>query len=223
MSPYFVWNDDVIDVVDGQFENANQQEILGLDVGLMQTWTLTHRRALRLWLYATWLPMAKQGTDGVNCDGISNSDHLFGRVADDYTFGRQCQVGDVSRLKLWAGAELGVNEDVSLTLLGRYYSARPTVASNPIEEIDAYATMDLSLSYRDLWVDGLHLGFRVTNLLDTVYFHPGVNGANAGDTPGEFVTDADGNQTWQGSAGSYNSLIPQPSRTFQLTLGTEFD
>ena len=223
MSPYFVWNDDVIDVVDGQFENANQQEILGLDIGLMQTWTLTHRRALRLWLYATWLPMAKQGTNGVNCDGISNSDHLFGRVADDYTFGRQCQVGDVSRLKLWAGAELGVNEDVSLTLLGRYYSARPTVASNPIEEIDAYATMDLSLSYRDLWVDGLHLGFRVSNLLDSVYFHPGVNGANAGDTPGEFVTDVDGNQTWQGSAGSYNSLIPQPSRTFQLTLGTEFD
>ena len=223
MSPYFVWNDDVIDVVDGQFENANQQEILGVDLGFMQTWSLAHMRPLRLWVYATWLPMAKQTPDGVECDGISTSDHIFGRVTDDYAFGRECQVGDVSRLKLWAGAELGIDEDLSVTVLGRYYSSRPTVSSNPIEKIDAYATMDLSLSYRDVWLEGLHLGVRVSNLFDTLYFHPGVNGANAGTTPGEFVTDAEGSTTWQGSAGSYNSLIPQPSRTFQLTLGTEFE
>ena len=223
MSPYYVWNDDVIDVIDGQFENANQQEILGLDIGLIRTWSLASMRSLRLWLYATWLPMAKQNTDGVDCASISFNDHLFGRADDATSFGRQCRVGDVSRLKLWAGVELGVNEDLSIVALGRYYSSRPTVASNPIEEIDAYGTLDLSLSYRDVFLDGLHLGFRVTNLFDTVYFHPGVNGANAGTTPGEWIDNGDETSSWQGSAGSYNSLIPQPSRTFQLTLGTEFE
>ena len=223
MSPYLIWNDNVIDVVEKKFENANRQEIIGLDIGVMRTWSLANMRSLRLWIYATWLPMARQDTDGVDCSAISTNDHIFGRVADDYEFGRQCQVGDVARLKFWGGAELDVHEDLSITLLGRHYSSRPTVASNPIESIDAYATLDLSLSYRDVGLEGLHLGFRVTNLLDTVYFHPGVNGADAGNTPGQWEENDEGINNWVGSAGSYNSLIPQPSRTFHITLGTEFD
>ena len=219
MSPYLIWNDNVIDVVEKKFENANRQEIIGLDIGVMRTWTLANMRSLRLWVYATWLPMARQETDGVDCSAISTNDHIFGRVADEYEFGRQCQVGDVARLKFWGGAELGVNEDLSITLLGRHYSSRPTVASNPIESIDAYATLDLSLSYRDVGLEGLHLGFRVTNLLDTVYFHPGVNGADAGNTPGQWQENDEGIDTWSGSAGSYNSLIPQPSRTSSSHTG----
>ena len=223
VSPYVAWNDNVIDVINQELQNASTQEIFGIDAGLIKTWQIDSIRTLRTWLYTTWLPLARQDAQGYDCSEISFLDHLVQRVDTEFDFGRQCQVGDVSRLKLWAGAEMGLTSDLNLTLLGRFYSARPTVASNPISKVSAYGTLDLSINSNDFIFEGLQLGFRVTNLLNTLYFHPGVNGANAGDTPGSLQTDDTGTTTWVGSNGSYTSLMPQPSRTFQVTLGTTIE
>ena len=223
LSPYMTWNSDVIDVVDGRFDNANKQQIMGVDIGLMKTFNPSWIRSIRTWVYLTWLPWAKQDSGNELCTNISTTDHILGNVDDDYEYGRECRVGDISRIKAWAGAQVNFTQSLTSTVLARFYSARPTVASNPVESVDAFATMDINLTYRNFVMDGLNLGLRVGNLFNAVYFHPGVNGATAGDTPGEMVMGEDGTESWQGSSGSYNSLIPQPARSIQITLQSDFD
>jgi outer membrane receptor for Fe3+-dicitrate len=88
------------------------------------------------------------------------------------------------------------------------------VLSNPVREVPGYATFDLALNGRDLWRRGLGLSLRVANLAGKDYFHPGLRDAGAGIRPGAF--DATGQ--WSGSGSYYNSLLPQPGRSVQISL-----
>src|SRR5262249_23866245 len=123
----------------------------------------------------------------------------------------------IARDKVQAGATTLITPKLSLLVRGRFIGRRQTVATNPVGEVGRFATVDAYLLQRDLAVTGLSLGFLVDNLFDARYFHPGINDASAGTTPGTFAADG----TYSGSGGYYNSLLPQPGRTFMVTLGVE--
>jgi hypothetical protein len=67
-------------------------------------------------------------------------------------------------------------------------------------------------------VSGLSAGLKVTNLTNTVYDHPGLRDADAGFAPPSF----DNNGDYHGSAGYYNSLLPQPGRGFEVVIRYQF-
>jgi outer membrane receptor for ferrienterochelin and colicins len=125
-------------------------------------------------------------------------------------------IGDLARHKLLLGATLEVNRYLSATALGRCHSARTPMATNPVGPVPGYCVADANLRARHLFVDGLSLALRVTNLLDTKYSHPGVLTADSGNTEGGWVGNV-----WVGSGGDFNSLLPQPGRAFSLQLMLE--
>jgi hypothetical protein len=81
----------------------------------------------------------------------------------------------------------------------------PTVATNPVGTVEAFATFDTNLEYRDIAGSGIGFSLAGQNLGDARYFHPGVNEASAGITPGT-------------SQGYFSSLLPQPGRTILLSM-----
>ena len=73
--------------------------------------------------------------------------------------------------------------------------------------------MNTSLIYKDLLVEGFSMRLKVYNILDKLYFHPGIKSADAGETAGYW----NGN-VWYGSQGWLSSKLPQPHRYFMLSL-----
>lgn len=124
-------------------------------------------------------------------------------------------IGDLAYDKVWAGLTVDYTP-VVVTLLGRWSGPRKTVYTNPIDSVPAVFTMDASATISRVWLDGLWLGFRVANLLDTKYSHPGTGRADSGATPGTFSATG-----YTGSAGYANSLHPQPRRSLFLTVGLD--
>lgn len=115
-------------------------------------------------------------------------------------------VGDTARNKLKYGFT-AVGPWLTGTLRGRYIGTRDTVPTNPAGKVDDYWLWDANLLL-PVRGTGLQLELTVLNLTDRRYFHPGLREGNAGFAPGSF--DAQGQ--WQGSAGYYNSLLPQDGR-----------
>lgn len=131
---------------------------------------------------------------------------------------REAPIGDLARTQLHAGLTATRDAHWSAALRGRWTAARDTVASNPVRTVPAYGVLDFTLTCDDLPWKGLGLMLAATNVLDAHYFHPGVRDASAGERPGSF--DATG--LWTGSAGYYNSLLPQPGREARLVLRLRF-
>jgi outer membrane receptor protein involved in Fe transport len=89
--------------------------------------------------------------------------------------------------------------------------ARPTLVTNPIDEVDSYLVANLHLRLRKLLGrDGVELSLAVNNLFDQEYYHPGVIDAGAGE------------DVSQESLSWYSSRLPQPGRNFTATLKTRF-
>ncbi len=120
------------------------------------------------------------------------------------------EVGDIAPHQFHVGIEVSRDNHWSLSLRGRWYAARDTVSTNPVGQVDSYHTWDANFRYRPPTFRSLTLFISVNNLFDTLYFHPGVRDAGAGTTPGFF----DANGVWHGSQSFYNSLLPQPARTW---------
>jgi outer membrane receptor protein involved in Fe transport len=116
-------------------------------------------------------------------------------------------IGDIATHKAWAGITFD-RRSVTATLLGRFMGPREPVASNPTGTVPAYFVLDAHVGFSHVGVDPLSLGFTVNNVLDSSYQHPGVGTADSGDVPG-------------GSAGLYNSRLPQPRRSFFVSLGLD--
>ena len=125
-------------------------------------------------------------------------------------------IGDLAQHKVFVGITADVHRTFSATLLSRCFTARSTVSTNPIDSVAGYCTIDANLRLRDFVVDGLWLSLRITNILDTEYAHPGVGAADSGTTPGRWV-----GERWQGSAGYFNSILPQPGRALGFHLGID--
>lgn len=144
-----------------------------------------------------------------------------GEPSGEFGLTQDGRIGDLSPTKIWA--EVSAKKGpFQTTLRGRYQASRPTPASNPVGKVPAQGTLDWSLHWhRHRW--GLKLS--IQNLLDRHYFHPGIYKADAGTVPGAFVQDGQGLTHWLGSGGAYDSakgfyssLLPQPGRTYQLSL-----
>jgi outer membrane receptor protein involved in Fe transport len=143
--------------------------------------------------------------------------HLFHATEEEDQGGvvTRYEFGDLARHKVHAGATARRGEHLALDLRARWVSDRATVPTNPIGRVDGFATADANLSYRNLLDSGVGLSLGVSNLFDARYTEPGINDAGAGDDPGTF--DAMGNYVG-GAAGYFNSEMPQPGRTFFVSL-----
>ena len=130
---------------------------------------------------------------------------------------RDCWIGDIANLQVKGGVTVKPINQVVVTALARYVNKRITVSSNPVEKIDPFVSLDATVMLPNLMFQGLNLSFSVTNILDTVYFHPGIGVANSGNTT--TVTPSSSSR----SQGGYNSLLPQPGRAFQILISTSLD
>jgi len=125
------------------------------------------------------------------------------------------RIGDLAFDKIWAGFTYE-NGPFSGTLLGRWIGPREPVSSNPLGTIPSFFVLDANLVFTDVFYPGLWAGFRVSNILDSRYSHPGMATAASGDTPATFL-----GTNYLGSQDDHNSRLPQPRRSFFLTAGLD--
>lgn len=129
--------------------------------------------------------------------------------------------GNMAPLKVKALITAIINRNLSLSIQNRWIDEIETVASNPIDKIDSHFVSDAFITYNNLFTEGLSIGLKVYNILNTNYFHPGYRNATGGEN---FVFDANGylDEAVSGSAGWYNSRLPQPERTIMLNVRMTF-
>lgn len=123
------------------------------------------------------------------------------------------ETGNMAPIKVKAILTGHILDRMSISLQNRYISEINTVSSNPLGTIDAFFVTDAFIQYNNLLAEGISLGMKVYNILDVDYFHPGYRDADAGE---ESVNHALLNTSW------YNSRLPQPGRTFMVTLKYNF-
>lgn len=123
-------------------------------------------------------------------------------------------IGDLARNQFHAGVTATLRPNISGSLRARWIGARDTVDTNPVRRVPSYGTVDAFVRVDEIFKSPLGFSIAIDNLTDRAYFHPGIRDANAGTTPGFF----DENGVWQGSAGYFNSLLPQPGRTITLLM-----
>lgn len=184
------------------FTNVGKRDVAGLDLGLQALPPLDFLRQLKFWAYYSTYLYAKE------------SSFVPPTATEEASSGKKIRIGDISHHKVLGGLTVDFTRQVSATLLGRWFSERRTVRSNPIRSVDGYFTLDANLLFSDIMFNGLMMDIRCTNLIDAKYYHPGIKSADSGDTPG---TGDSG--SWVGSVGAFNSLLPQPGRAFTITLG----
>jgi outer membrane receptor for ferrienterochelin and colicins len=187
-------NDTIINTAAGA-ENLGEREVAGFDVHLRHdTGVGAHR--MKSWLYYSRILRAEE----------SSPDDANGGSAD-------MRIGDLARNRVVAGVTADVTRDFTATLIGRWTGDRATIATNPVGEVDGFVTFDAAFVVDRIAGSSLGATMRIANLSDEEYFHPGVREASAGETPGRFEGGV-----WNGSAGFYNSLLPQPGRTVSFML-----
>ncbi|WP_196139215.1 TonB-dependent siderophore receptor [Aliikangiella sp. G2MR2-5] len=120
--------------------------------------------------------------------------------------------GDIAPHKLNFGFNVPVNDKLSMNLKGNYASERDLYSRNPLrgsgEKLDSILTFDFNVRYN---FGAAELAFKIKNLTDEDYYHPGVEAANSGRYDGNFQFDYH-------SSGYQNSLLPQAGRSFMLGL-----
>lgn len=189
-------------------QNLGQQKFTGADLHLRYLTRPDWARQFSAWAYLSHIFQ----NEGSNHPDPTGAVSTTGLTKDGN------RVGDLARTQLKAGTTLELSVPLTLTLLSRYVSSIETIASNPLGRVDAYLTVDAIAAWTAvLGVQGLGLTLKVANLTNKTYFHPGFADANAGNTPGYW---ADG--VYHGSGGFYSSLLAQPGRNLQLTMGIVF-
>lgn len=211
ISLYRINNTETIINFTGGAKNLGSRNVSGLDFHLRWHAGAGHTK-LRAWLYFSWLLEQKEQVfDFNNAASLGHQD-----------------IGDLADKKLQFGLTADFNEKLTLTLRGRYIGSRDTVTTNPIDKMDSFATFDANLIYRAFLHPSMDLSFKITNLLDKRYFHPGIRDADGVDpnlTPGalESIGWSGANEReWTGSTGWYNARLPQPGRQFYLQLKLSF-
>lgn len=116
------------------------------------------------------------------------------------------RIGDIAshRLNVEANGEFfsKLNVNLRLNYVGnRQTGAGTTIATNPLTNIDAYTTLHTTIGYSNFLVKGLSLQFTVQNILDNLYYHPGLR-------------TADGIE--------YTARVPQPPRNFMARALFDF-
>lgn len=119
-------------------------------------------------------------------------------------------LGDIAPHKFNIGINLPIVKAFNLNLKGNYVSSRLVYTRNALRvknyEVPSYFTCDGAVSYTFKIAT---VSFKVKNVLDLEYFHPGVEQADSGD---DFANR---------SLGYRNSLLPQTGRTFMVSLNLD--
>ena len=183
----------------GKFKYANPIEGAGLISGyLYYTHTkayssVTYDHAAGLWV-------------GAGIDSCTQAN-----VGYDACVDMDVELGDIAPHKINAGINWPLSEDWQLNVRANWVSDKKLYVRNPLRdkgrENDSYLVFDANLRYQ---MDYFALSFKVRNLFDETYYHSGVEGAESGD---DFTRRSQG---WR------NSLIPQPKRSFMITLSMDF-
>lgn len=169
--------------------NLEDRQVIGADFGARLL-----LRPVHLWAYYSRYFVAEE----------SSSDS-----------GELQRIGDLAFDKIWAGITFEEGPFAG-TLLGRWVGPREPVASNPLGTVPSFFVLDANVVLSRVFFPGMWLGFRVANLLDAKYSHPGMATAGSGNTPSVI---ADG--SYVGSQDEFNSRHPQPRRSLLLTVGLE--
>ncbi|MEE2960798.1 MAG: TonB-dependent receptor plug domain-containing protein [Myxococcota bacterium] len=220
VSTYWVRDNGVINLVNNAYKNAYDQETLGIDLGWVASIPVPNFYRVKLWAYASYIPWAMKLDDDLDprCGNLGRFDYFQQSLNGIPKLDRECWVGDIAPLKLWVGATVLPLPRLLITAYGRAVSKRVTVSSNPIWKIDPYFVLDTNVLFRDFVMPGLDISFKINNLLGTKYSHPGINEASAGQIPGYWD-----DENWSGSSAGNSSIHPQPGRSYQILLTTNFD
>jgi outer membrane receptor for ferrienterochelin and colicins len=200
VSFYLIKNSDTILNLEQGGRNVGERDIYGFDYHFIHKPEGRILKGITVWGYYSYIH-----TEG---------DEVYDAANDRYLKG---EIGDIAPHKFNFGITYQPVRKLSYALSGRYVSERNTVDSNPIKKVPSHTLFDLNVRVIDVLSDGLTLSFKVSNIFDETYFHPGIRTADAGETPGSF----NNNSVWHGSEGWLNSLLPQPGRSIFLRL--EFD
>ncbi len=200
---YYVINTNtVFNLNNGAARNLGDRSVVGLDFNFSTVLQPTFMKSLRLWSYPSFILAEEEE----KFDGEGT------KIGND-------RIGDLAYIKLMGGVTAEFNEVISLNARFRYIGERKTVPTNPVATIDDYFVADLNLLIRNVIEENISFGVKVNNLLDEQYFHPGLQSADAGTTPGVWTANGLG---WNGSQSWSNSLLPQPGRMVSFSMYFDF-
>ncbi|MCP4698469.1 MAG: TonB-dependent receptor [Gammaproteobacteria bacterium] len=186
------------DVVKEEAKNAGERDIWGLEYRAKYMFNNFLESSSDISLYFNYSYVHER-----------SSIH-YDPVMSDWTDG-ETNIGDIAPHKFNVGVNLPVGQRWNVNLRGNFVGKRKLYSRNPLrwqgKTIDPYFVLNGTLRYQYRTYSAT---FKVLNMLDKEYFHPGVEGAESGD-------DAS-----RRSLGYRNSLLPQPGRSFWLMLGAEF-
>ena len=202
LSIYFVRNRNTILNFRIGGRNVGKRDIYGLDYHFKFQPSVKKLNKLKFWAYYSYIH--------------TKGDEIYLENGDRYIEG---EIGDIAPHKLSFGVTSYLNKYISATISGQMISSRNTVATNPIKKVDSFTLLNSNIRIKNIFAEGICLSFKVNNILNELYFHPGIRAADAGNTPGYF----DENGVWHGSEGWLSSLLPQPDRTYLLTLELNFN
>lgn len=140
-------------------------------------------------------------------------------------------LGDIAPHKINMGVNFPVKELFIINLRGNYVSRREFYSRNPLSDngplssldtdtvsrrvvqqqdktLDPYTVFDAGLTFN--FKDYGFLTFKIMNVFNTSYFHPGTGQANAG------------NYYYARSLGYDSSILPQPGRSYMINLTLTF-
>ncbi len=186
------------DVIKEEAENAGERSIHGLEYRLKRGFDnfIPRARPLDLYFYYTHTRVVSS----------VYYDHDTGTWLEG-----EMGLGDIAPHQFNLGLNLPLGGYWNLNLRGQWNSRRELYLRNPLrgqdQDLGGYFLLHGAFSYLHPDYD---LTFKVLNLLDRDYLHPGVELASSGDEFG------------RRSLGYQNSLIPQPGRSFWLNLRLRF-
>ncbi|MEC9464412.1 MAG: TonB-dependent receptor [Myxococcota bacterium] len=225
LNPYWVTDRNAIKIVDddgdGTYRYADrfEQNILGIDLALVAQITGFGAGPIKAWSYITWHPwMLEKDKDSADSCSESPLSYAVIPFVTDLTENRECYIGDIAHLKIKAGVTAEPISKVLVTALARAVSERRTVSTNPKTTIDPYLEVDVTLMLKDFLFHDVHLTATVANVFDTYFTHPGIARADGGIP--DLTVDPD---AIQASTSKYSSRLPQPGRSFQVMLVSEFE
>ncbi|MCE9580331.1 MAG: TonB-dependent receptor, partial [Deltaproteobacteria bacterium] len=196
VSAYYVQNYDTITQFAGGASNKGARTVVGVDYHLRALLHPRHLESLSLWAYYSYLWSEETSFDSADREV-------------------RAPIGDLASHQVWLGGT-ATRGRFTATVRGRGMGDRTTVASNPVRSINGAFIVDANLRVDHVGTRALSLALQAQNLLGTPYSHPGIRTADSGETPGGWQ-----GAQWVGSAGYYNSRLPQPGRLIMLTLGLD--
>ncbi|MBT4611152.1 MAG: TonB-dependent receptor [Gemmatimonadetes bacterium] len=185
------------DVIKEEAENAGSRDVWGLEYrGRFTTPNPLTAADLSGYFYYTYANVT--------------SSTVFNHEAGSWENG-DTDLGDIAPHKINVGINIPTSSGLNANLRANFVSERKLYSQNPLraqgETIDAYVQINGALSWSQ---EPFGITLKVTNLLASDHFHPGVEQADSG------------NDFSQRSLGFRNSLVPQPGRSVALRLSMQY-